>query len=146
MGVRSYLPALGRFTSVDPVQGGSANAYDYVFADPSNKLDLSGKYYCPWMELESGRKKGRDFWVTNRPEDEGCKAAHKRAIEGKIRKARGPKIFDKCAKGAAVDTAAEFMKILKNPFKKKNWLRAAKKGRPTPLGLAIGCGVGILGL
>jgi RHS repeat-associated protein len=42
MGVRSYVPAIGRFISVDPVQGGSANAYDYANADPVNGLDLAG--------------------------------------------------------------------------------------------------------
>jgi len=42
MGVRSYVPAIGRFISTDPVQGGSANAYDYTNADPVNGLDLGG--------------------------------------------------------------------------------------------------------
>ena len=42
MGVRSYVPAIGRFLSTDPVQGGSANAYDYANADPVNGFDLTG--------------------------------------------------------------------------------------------------------
>ncbi len=42
MGVRSYVPALGRFLSPDPIQGGSANAYDYSNADPVNGFDLGG--------------------------------------------------------------------------------------------------------
>lgn len=43
MGARTYLPILGRFLQVDPVPGGSANAYDYVNADPINSLDLTGR-------------------------------------------------------------------------------------------------------
>ena len=42
MGVRSYVPGLGRFISSDPVAGGSANGYDYANADPVNQFDLDG--------------------------------------------------------------------------------------------------------
>jgi RHS repeat-associated protein len=50
MGLRSYIPAIGRFISADAVQGGSANSYDYADADPINNGDLSGscsKKKCP---------------------------------------------------------------------------------------------------
>jgi RHS repeat-associated protein len=42
MGARQYLPNLGRFLQVDPVDGGSANDYDYVYGDPVNGSDLDG--------------------------------------------------------------------------------------------------------
>lgn len=47
MGVRSYVPAMGRFTSVDPVVGGSANDYDYANQDPVNTVDLDGRCAGP---------------------------------------------------------------------------------------------------
>jgi hypothetical protein len=55
MGVRSYVPALGRFTSVDPVVGGSATAYDYSNADPVNQSDLTGMY--PAQELTPAERR-----------------------------------------------------------------------------------------
>jgi RHS repeat-associated protein len=44
MGARTYVPAIGRFLQADPVPGGSANAYAYVFGDPVGESDLSGEY------------------------------------------------------------------------------------------------------
>ena len=42
MGARVYLPVLGRFLQLDPVEGGTDNNYAYV-NDPVNEFDLDGK-------------------------------------------------------------------------------------------------------
>ena len=43
LGARTFNPAEARFLSVDPVNGGCANAYTYAFGDPLNSGDLTGQ-------------------------------------------------------------------------------------------------------
>ncbi len=47
MGARPYDPVLGRFLAVDPIDGGSANNYDYAGQDPVNNYDLTGTLTVP---------------------------------------------------------------------------------------------------
>nr|WP_239539030.1 RHS repeat-associated core domain-containing protein [Arcanobacterium pluranimalium] len=51
MGARLYIPALGRFLQVDPVQGGTDNNYAYV-NDPINDFDLNGQW--SWAAFVAG--------------------------------------------------------------------------------------------
>ncbi|MCW2599499.1 MAG: sugar-binding protein [Frankiales bacterium] len=67
MGVRLYSPVLGRFLQVDPIPGGSANAYDYINADPINNFDLDGRWCgprCRWNKAK--RYLGSHDWGVRR--------------------------------------------------------------------------------
>jgi RHS repeat-associated protein len=43
MGARPLAPTRARFLTIDPIEGGCANPYVYVFGDPVNTSDLSGR-------------------------------------------------------------------------------------------------------
>jgi RHS repeat-associated protein len=59
MGMRSYVPALGRFLTMDPIRGGSANAYDYANQDPVNNFDLTGE--CAHKKKSCQQKKTKEL-------------------------------------------------------------------------------------
>jgi RHS repeat-associated protein len=57
MGARAYDAAIGRFLSVDPVDGGSLNNYDFAGQDPVNSYDLDGtcaEAYAPQRTVPPG--------------------------------------------------------------------------------------------
>jgi len=63
MGARVYLPGLGRFTSLDPVTGGTANNYVYTL-DPINSSDYSGSACYSWgCTLGGGYMQGGNIGV-----------------------------------------------------------------------------------
>jgi hypothetical protein len=60
-GARTYIPAIGRFTSVDSVENGNANAYVYP-GDPVNNSDLNGNLSSAFPEIGAG---GGDYEISN---------------------------------------------------------------------------------
>jgi RHS repeat-associated protein len=86
MGARSYVPQLGRFLQTDPVPGGSANAYAYVFGDPVNASDPSGAYTAsvPEFVIESAEQRSAEYFeylAQKAAEEAAARAAAERAAQ-----------------------------------------------------------------
>jgi RHS repeat-associated protein len=56
MGARQYSPLLGRFLEVDPIVGGNANDYAYVW-NPVGMSDLDGNWGWSWKDIKKAARK-----------------------------------------------------------------------------------------
>jgi len=67
MGHRQYDPALGRFLEADPIEGGSANAYDYVNASMKRGTRIAeGVPHCAHPVVRTHPATGRKALYVNR--------------------------------------------------------------------------------
>ncbi|MDO4684499.1 MAG: RHS repeat-associated core domain-containing protein [Candidatus Saccharibacteria bacterium] len=67
MGARMYLPILGRFLQVDPVEGGTDNNYVYA-NDPVNEFDLDGRWIRDAWNNTKKAVKSAAKWVSRHQE------------------------------------------------------------------------------
>lgn len=122
MGTRYYDPALGRFTQVDPVEGGSANRYDYGAQDPINNLDLDGELCVPCgIALVVGVRVAAPIVG-----GAAVRATYKIVGRTKAKRVTTPAIRSRQARVGAHDAHHG-----QPPHLQFNWWRVGKKGKPS---------------
>ncbi|MEJ3745116.1 RHS repeat-associated core domain-containing protein [Actinomycetes bacterium KLBMP 9797] len=119
MGARLYNPATNRFLSVDPVYGGSANAYEYCSGDSVNCSDSTGYgdkdcKYKPWKPCGVVyNRSGNTLWVSDMP---GGKGSQKSLRDGKNSKYLFVDVDSFCS-------YRERIRYLGKLYKKGEWIR-----------------------
>ena len=91
MGARQYVPSIGRFLQVDPVEGGSCNDYDYVCGDPVNNFDLDGTRCLTgvaWKEQIRYQDKDGNWKTKTKEHCNSIAKGVKRNAEGAVRGAK----------------------------------------------------------
>lgn len=107
---RQYVAALGRFLSVDPVEGGVTNSYDDP-ADPINNLDLSGQRMMCMGVMCGARKIGSQPDINKQTGEPNSRAISERGANKAPAKApaAGNDGWDAVAIGLGVLGAALFI-------------------------------------
>lgn len=104
LGARVYLPRAGRFLQPDPIDGASANAYDYVDQNPANVQDLDGA--SPAIDPCTSSLSKRGTGIGRNP----CKGKYRGRVAPKVKPmGTAEKIVINC--GLGVGTAALLARV-----------------------------------
>ena len=123
MGTRYYDPALGRFTQVDPVDGGSLNAYDYAAQDPINVVDPDGRIGFVAVAVVVGARIA-------------APVAGRLAVRAAYRllgRKSAPRVTTPVVRGRQARLGAHPAQHGLPPHLQLNWWRVGVKGKPIPL-------------